>query len=96
MKLSMNMNQQSSSRARGGWKSKEESHLEVRERKEKSEHQEEAAHTIEDHTAAKLIWMEAVSTCVLKQELEQQAASRTSKQLCTICSHCYGSECDCQ
>lgn len=38
----------------------------------KSAHQEEAAYKIEDHTGAKLIWIEAVSTCVLKWSLNNR------------------------
>ncbi len=53
----------------------------------KSAHEEEAADKTQDHTGTKQIWTEAVSTCVLKRSLKQQASLRTSKQLCTICSH---------
>lgn len=53
----------------------------------KSAHQEEAADKTEDHTGTKQIWTEAVSTCDLKRRFEQQASTRTTKQLCTICSH---------
>lgn len=38
----------------------------------KSTHQEKAAYMIEDHTGAKLIWIEAVSTCALKQSLNNR------------------------
>ena len=40
--------------------------------KMKSAHQEKAAYKIEDHTGAKLIWIEAVSTCVLKRSLNNR------------------------
>lgn len=38
----------------------------------KCAHQEEAAHETEEHTGAKLIWIGAVSTCVLKQSLNNR------------------------
>lgn len=40
--------------------------------KMKSAHQEEAAYTTEDHTGTKQIWIEAVSTCDLKQSLNNR------------------------
>lgn len=49
--------------------------------------EEEAAYETEDHTGTKQIWTEAVSSCDLKQRLNNRPRLRTSKQLCTICSH---------